>query len=1001
MSVALRGNGRYAGGGLGEDTVYTGVNAFRRRLPLKPPATRTPSADNRSGAVSLGDLLLTTKLNVPSNRSTLVVRPRLLRRLDEGSRGKLTLISAPAGYGKTTLLGEWVLRSEMPVGWVSLDEGDNDSTSFFSYLISALQTVETDIGESILRSLRAPQPPPTQVVLTALVNEIAAISNRNLALVLDDYHVIRNESIHAALAFLLEHLPPQMHLMIASRTDPPLPLARLLVGGHLTKLAAPDLRFTPEEVGSFLNEAMSLDLSAKDLAALEEHTEGWVAGLQLAALSVRGREDVSRFTSAFAGTDRHDFDYLADEVLDRQSKDTRSFLLQTSILDRLSGRLCDAVTGQGGGQAKLEELERMNLLMVPLDDERRWYRYHHLFSDFLRERLRRESPKLVFELHRRASGWHERNGTASEAIGHAVAAGDFDRAGDLTERLAGEMGGRGESPVLERLLRAMPEEVLRSRPRLQIYYAAFHLTASGRFDAAEARLRDVERMLGLGGVGLAEDSSVIPTVAIENTVLANRAGEVATVRASMACFRGDTESAIAFGSRALTLLAEENLIHRSNAAYNLAEAYLDSGDLVAAKRANGEAFDASRAAGLHTWMAGSLNRLGRLQAMQGRLCEARGTYDRVLRLAAELGEIGILGAEGEAHIGVGELLLERNDLEVAMRHMQEGVESLLKWSGLGDVTSQLLEGTEAHRQARRPEDVSVDLDATGPLFDGYLALTRARQAQGDTQGAFEALRKAESIAPNPHIGARWKSQVEAWRASLRLAQGDIKAAARWAQERGLSAEDELCCSPVSEFEHLTLARLLIAQGKHEEPLRLLERLLEDAEAGGRAWSVIALLSLKAVALRTQSDEPGALAALRRALILAEPEGYVRTFADEGTTMVDLLRRLLRVQSREPPGAENKVSPEYVGKVLEACGAGVTAPTRASSRGTAGLFLEPMTERELDVLRLLDTGLSNREIAQRLFVSLDTVKSHTKHIYAKLGVRARHQAVGRAKEFGLL
>ena len=289
---------------------------------MKPPATRTPSADNRSGDVSLGDLLLTTKLNVPSNRSNLVVRPRLLRRLDEGSRGKLTLISAPAGYGKTTLLGERVLRRKLPVGWLSLDGGDNDSTTFFSYMISALQTVETDIGESILRSLRVPQPPPTQVVLTALVNEIAAISNRNLALVLDDYHVIRNESIHAALAFLLEHLPPQMHLIIASRTDPPMRLTRLLVGGHLSKLAAPDLRFTPEEVGNFLNEAMSLDLSAKDLATLEEHTEGWVAGLQMAALSVRGREDVSRFISAFAGTDRHVFDHLAEEVLDRQSKDT-------------------------------------------------------------------------------------------------------------------------------------------------------------------------------------------------------------------------------------------------------------------------------------------------------------------------------------------------------------------------------------------------------------------------------------------------------------------------------------------------------------------------------------------------------------------------------------------------------------------------------------------------------------------------------------------------------
>jgi LuxR family maltose regulon positive regulatory protein len=968
---------------------------------LKPPATSTPSADIMSDGASLGDPLLTTKLNVPSTRTNLVVRPRLLERLDEGSRGKLTLISAPAGYGKTTLLGEWVLRSEVPVGWLSLDGGDNDLTLFLSYLINSLENVEPDIGEGVLRSLHSPQPPPTQAVLTALVNELAAISMRDLALVLDDYHVIRNEAVHAALAFLLEHLPPQMHLIIASRTDPPLPLARLLVGGHLTMLAAPDLRFTPEEVGSFLNEAMGLELSPEDLAALEERTEGWVAGLQLAALSVRGREDVSRFISAFAGTERHVFDYLAEEVLDRQSKGTRSFLLWTSILDRMSGPLCDAVTGQGGGQAKLEELERMNLLVIPLGNERRWYRYHHLFLDFLRQCLRQESPKLVHELHRRASAWHERKGTASEAIGHALVAGDFDRAGDLTERLVGDMEGSGEVPALERLLRALPDEVLRTRPRLQIYYAVYALCGSGQFDAAEARLRDVERMLGLGDVGLSEAPSSMPTVKIEDEQLANRAGEVATVRAFIASVRADTESAIAFGRRALTLVAEDNFSFRTVAAMNLAEAYLDSGDLVAASRANGEALDVGRAARFSFRIARTLVQQGRVQVIRGRLSEAAEIYERVLRLAAQYGEAVFLVEGGEAHIGVGELLLERDDLEAATHHLQEGIELLLKWSGLGVATSRLLEGTEAHERASGPEDVSVDVDAAAGVIAGYLALARSRQAQGDTQGAFEALRKADRIAHNPHIESRWKVRIEAWRARLYVAQDDVKAAVRWAQERELSAEDELGYSLENELEHMTLARLLIAQGKHEEALRLLERLLGDAEAGGRGWSVIALLTLKALALRTQRDEPGSLAALRRALTLAEPEGYVRTFADEGAPMMDMLRRLLRVQSREPPGAESKVSPKYVGKLLEAFRASVTASARASSRGPAGLFLEHITERELDVLRLLDSELSNREIAERLFVSLDTVKSHTKHIYAKLGVRARHQAVGRAKELGLL
>jgi LuxR family maltose regulon positive regulatory protein len=967
---------------------------------LDPVAKGISPAENSSGDVTLEDRLLATKLYIPSTRTNLVARPRLTERLEEGTKHKLTLVCAPAGFGKSTLLSEWVLGSLLPVGWLSLDIGDNEPARFLSYVISALQTVEADVGKGTLSLLRSSQPVPIQVGLTELVNELAAVPH-DLALVLDDYHVIENDAIHTALTFLLEHLPPQMHLIIASRTDPPLHLSRLLAGGHLTKLSASDLRFTFEETAAFLNKAMELNISAEEVATLEDKTEGWIAGLQLAALSLRGREDASRFVSDFTGTNRHIFDYLAEEVLDSQPENARTFLLQTSILDRLSGPLCDAVTRRGDGQMTLEKLEGANLLLVPLDDERRWYRYHHLFADFLRERLRRESPERVVELHRRASEWHERNGRASEAIGHAVAAGDFDRAGDLTERLAGEIAGRGQGPALERLLKTLPEEALRHRPRLDILYAAYALCGSARFDAAEARLRNVERRLGLEGVDLDNASSVSPSVAFEDKERANLAGEVAKVRAFIATVgRGDTRSSIAFGRRALTLLAEDNFGARHVAAINLADAYLDSGDLVAASRAIGEALDAGRAARFPTRIAAALVLQGRLQALRGRLSEATETYERILRLAAKHGEVASR-EEGEAHVGMGELLLERDELQAATRHLQEGVELLLKWSGLGDATTRLLEGTNAHEWAGWPEEVSIDFDAAAGVVTGYLVLARTRQAQADAEGAFEALRYADQIAQNPHIESRWKVRVEAWLARLRMAQGDIKAAGRWAQQRGLSAEDEFEYSPESELEHTTLARLLIAQGKHKEASRLLERLLEAAEAGGRGHTVIEVLILKALALQAQNDEPGALGALRTALTLAEPEGYVRIFADEGAPMADLIRRVLKARRREPPDIEGDVPLEYIGKLLEALDAPVTAPPKAHVRGPGALVLDPITERELEVLKLLDSDLSNREIAASLFVSLATVKTHTKHLYRKLGVRARHQAVARARELRLL
>jgi LuxR family transcriptional regulator, maltose regulon positive regulatory protein len=713
---------------------------------------------------------------------------------------------------------------------------------------------------------------------------------------------------------------------------------------------------------------------------------------------MRGREDISGFVSAFAGTERHVFDFLAEEVLDQQAEDTRTFLLRTSILNRLCAPLCDAVTGRNDGQATLEKLERINLLMVPLDDRRGWYRYHHLFSDFLRERLRRESAQLVSEAHRRASAWLEENGTASEAVGHALAAGDFERAAVMIEVLSDRMYGHGESPAVDRLMEARPEEVIRTRPRLYLDYIVSVIMVGNRWEEAESALRDAEQRLG-GEVNV-EHPMPEPTGEVQDEEFSYLAGSIATARANIA-YEGwaDLRNAIALNRLALELLADDWYTSaRGVAAANLAECLLDIGDLPATKRAIHDAIEIGRAAGHPAVIAWSLCHLGRLQTIQGHLSDATKTYERVLRSATEHDEAGLLLDVGVSHVRMGELAFEWNDLEAATRHILEGIERALEWVGLGEATSRLLEDAASHERLSSLED--VEADAAHGVVPGYIALARVRQAQGDPDGALEALRNVELVAHNSRISPLWKGRAEswgeAWKARLRMAQGDLRPATRWAEDRELRSTDDTDYS--SELEYLTLARLLLVQGNHNEAADLLERLVVAAQSGGRGQTVIEGLTLHALVLRARNDERGALAALRRALALAEPEGYIRTFADEGETMADLLRKLLKAWRKE---RSDDVPLEYVGTLLEALGAEVTTPSRMDLRDAAGLVLDPITERELEVLRLLDSDLSNREIAARLFVSLDTVKSHTRHLYAKLGVHNRHQAIARAKDFDLM
>jgi LuxR family maltose regulon positive regulatory protein len=876
---------------------------------------------------------------------------------------KLTLISAPAGFGKTTLLSEWRmihLGSEYPLAWVSLEEADNDPSRFLSYLIAALQVIEADTGESVLNSLRSPQPLAIESVLTALVNEIAAIP-KDFAVVLDDYHLIANEAVHDVISFLLNHLPPNAHLVIASRADPPLPLARLRALGQMTEIRVDNLRFTAEETAAFLRGVMGLDLTEESVMALEERTEGWIAGLQLAALSVRGREDVSGFITALRGSSRYVLDYLAEEVLRRQPEDTRAFLLHTSVLDRLSGPLCDAVTDRADSQEMLERLERANLFTVPLDDERHWYRYHHLFSEFLREHLHRTRPDLEPRLHRKASSWYEHNGIVHEAVDHALTAADLETAARLIEENFRDMLAHGEATLLLSWMEALPEELLRSRPWLCIP-CAWALLIIGRLEAAELRVQDLERMVN---AGFPPDESEIP---INDDELAAVSGEAAAIRAFIVRNRGDVPFSIELSRRALGLLREDNFTLRGIVAYLLGGAYSMSGDLVAAHEFLSEAITTGQRADNDFVTLLAMRGLAELHVMRGSLHRAADLYRQALRLA----EQRPFPAAGLAHVGMGELLYEWDDLDGAMRHLAEGI-------ALGERSG-----------------------STSIILPSHALLARVKWAQGDPKGALRVIQDDETTAQSMTPSSRDLNRLVAYGARVRLAQDDLAGATRLLEERGIGVDDDL--DHLNVLEHVMLSRVLIVRREHDAALDLLGRLLEVAEATGSTGSAIEILAVEALASAARGDEAQPMSALARALYLAEPEGYVRTFVDEGEPMAALLSTFLQARRTEHLPRSQDASTEYVEALLAAFWepSGNRAPSnRADTLQTAQPLPDPLSERELEVLRLVAAGKSNREISGQLFVTVDTVKKHLTHIFGKLGVRSRTQAVARAREMGLI
>jgi LuxR family transcriptional regulator, maltose regulon positive regulatory protein len=895
------------------------------------------------------DVLLATKLRVPASRPDLVPRPRLTARLDEGLARGLVLVCAPAGYGKTVLLADWAQRSRHPVAWLSLDAGDNDPARFWRHTVAALDPDRSGIGENVAPLLGPPAPSSFQGLVTALINELAA---EEVLLVLDDYHVIGSQQVHESLAFLVEHRPAGLCVVLASRNDPPLALPRRRARGQLAEVRAAELRFTPSEAAELLQHAASA-LPDASVAALAARTEGWAAGLQLAALSLRGQHDAAAFVAAFTGSHRYVLDYLAEEVLEGQDEQLRTFLLETSVLERLSGPLCDAVTGRAGSQALLQEAERAGLFLIPLDEVRGWWRYHHLFADLLRARLQEEQPGRLAQLHRNAAAWYSGHGLVDDAIGHGAAAGELTWAARLIEQHFDAVYYlRGEAATIQRWLSALPDDLVRSRPRLLLAKAQM-AAASGHVAEAERSAEAAER-----ASADADEESFEPTVGRAASMLVNVPGQVALERSYLAQLRGEAEATAAFAARVLTCSGEEEWLLSSTARGFLAVAEWLRGRLADAEHAFMAGIAGWQGAGQATVAAWGSYQLGRVQRAQGRLDAAVLTCQQAVQATAGPGSTP-LPASGPAYVGLGEVAYQRNELDLALRQVSEGIV------------------------------LSRQFVYTPPLAAGLVTLAWICQATGDRAGALEAMEEAGQASPVP---PGLLNPVPAQRARLLLTQGDLPAAARFAQENGLGPDDEP--DYARESGHLVLARILLAQNRPGPALALLGRLYAAAKAQDRADGLIEAGALLALARAATGDEAGAVTALAEALMLACPQGYVRVFADEGSPMAVLLGKLIAAQRTRHVAAGIPLG--YLARLRRALDTGQTAHDPA----LAGL-IDPLTSREHEVLTMLAAGRSNQAIARELVVTLDTVKKHVGHVLGKLGAANRTEAVARARELSLI
>ena len=921
--------------------------------------------------------LLATKLYFPPARPSLVSRPLLVDRLQAGLHGPLTLVSAPAGSGKTTLLCEWRSGpgSGMPVAWLSLDNDDNDIARFLVYLTSTLSVLKPGFGESTLTFLQSPQLPPTQIILTALINDLVNALSAPYALVLDDYHMITSQLVHDAMTYLLDHLPAQMHLVLLTRADPALPLPRLRARGQLTEIRAADLRFTVEEATAFLNQIMGLTLSEKQVEALEQRTEGWIAGLQLAALSMQGREDVEGFLSAFTGSHHYIVDYLAEEVLARQPEAVREFLMKTSILERLTAPLCDVLTDRADGQAMLEKLEHANLFLVPLDDERGWYRYHHLFGDLLKYRLRQTFPELSVNLHQRASTWYAAKHDLENAITHALAAHDFESAAKLIEKVIHNLDTHCKHAMLMSWFNSLPREILEIHPLLCVY------RAWGNYFIGHRNM--VEEWL------LAAEKA-IDRIGEENPEKRHIQGRIAAIRALLALHVENVPGVLEMGQKALDLLPEsDSMIFDTGIA--LGAAYWGLGDVNQAV----QAYKMSKAAGLKinnsSMGVESSCYLGTLQIKQGQLKEALATFFDALHLAT-LPNGYEIPAAGFPNMKLGDMYREWNDMILAAQYLNRGMEQ------------------------------SIQYNQPDGLTEAYVCLGRYQLAVGDVEATHETLQKADWVAEHTKVDPFILCWLDDCRLKAWLADGNLEAANLWAHNSGLSLDEPF--KYLHDLNHLNLARILVARGtltdsisSHEQAVSLLARLQNAAEHAGWVHEQIKILVLQAVNFQAYSKNEAALQKLIRAAILAEPGGYVRVFVDEGEILRGLLVILRKKLQEGRPTDLNRLGVSFQEEQLasmlryitrlQATFNQIAGRTRQRCTGSSSVeqttndMIEPLSERELEILRLVAEGKSNQQVAEALILATGTVKKHLNNIFGKLGVQSRTQCVARARELNLL
>ncbi|MBN1221368.1 MAG: AAA family ATPase [Anaerolineae bacterium] len=920
--------------------------------------------------------LLTTKIYIPPARLGLVPRPRLLERLTPTPHCRLTLISAPAGFGKTTLLSDWVRQVERPVAWLSLEQDDNETTRFWSYVIAALQTVQPAVGETAQAALQSSPPLALEALVTAIINDITAVPDPFI-LILDDYHTIQTESIHHSLNFLLDHLPPQLALVIATREDPPLALSRRRGRMELTEIRAAELRFTIEEAGEFFNTITGLDLALEDIAALEGRTEGWAVGLQMAALSLRTLDPSAKrdFVAAFTGDDRYVVDYLVEEVLQHQPQPVQDFLLQTSILERLCGPLCDAVcfgqtktahpggtqSPQDDGQAILDRLEWANLFTISLDNRRYWYRYHHLFADLLRRRLKRSlDASALTALYLRASEWFEQEGLITEAVSYALASGDDAYAAELIERHVLTTFYQSETVLVQNWLKALPEELIRARPLLSAVYAScIMLTLKNSLRSPQTAML-VERWLQDAEAALAnqkESPSDKPPYHVATHYIAK-------VRAYLAQFRGDDPQIIIDLSRqALERLPKDELRFRSAFTHNLGVAYLRLGDRTAAN----QAFDQARRTGAASHdlfnASSAICYQADIARAAGRLTEAAEICREGLQSISHLADGRPVPYSGAIYIVLGSVLAERGQFAEAASMLTQGL-AMLELTIVPNIQQW-----------------------------GYLELACLKQAQQDMAQALDFLEQAARVCPdNADVVAAYRVRVR-----LRQAEKDprhLNAALQWAQERHLLLEDQ---GEMYDPQSLTLARVFLAQHRWKATarpsdllrlLRFLDRQLDLARQKDSPGWEIEILLLQALARQAQGDVGQAGDSIQQALTLAEPEGYTRIFLSEGPPLMALLQQVALFG----PAAD------YAKKLLFMLDPEGRKSSLVSSPSSA--LIEPLTDREVEILQLVAAGASNKEISQKLFITVNTVKRHITNIYGKLAVTKRAEATARARDLGL-